>query len=129
MEDILYSMMVNDEKLIKLLGSKNNIYPIFATSLNGNVIEYEYRDIKNDLIITSNFSINIVGANYDTLNDIKKELYKLFLNDLPSNYSSYDKYQFNIMLSGAGAPLYRDDKKIYMINLNFLIRWREYEKI
>lgn len=128
MEEALYSMLINDEKLIDLLGSKDNIYPIFADELKGNIIEYEYRDIKNDLVNTSNLSLNLVGEDYDTLLEIKQELYKLLLCKQKTDYRIYKNYKYNSMLSGSSTPLYRDDKKIFLININFLIKWRAFNE-
>ena len=125
METTLYALLNNNEELNALIGD-NNIYPIFCTNLGEKAsLEYEYRDIKIGIINQSQFSINIISKNYDFIIEVKALLNKILTNKLYTQFRDLNNYRFNIMLSGGSSPLYRDDLKIYQINLNYIVKWLE----
>ena len=125
METTLYALLNNNKELNNLIG-ENNIYPIFCTNLGKKAsLEYEYRDIKIGIINQSQFSINIISKNYDFIIQVKNLLNKILANKLYTQFRDLNNYRFNIMLSGGSSPLYRNDLKIYQINLNYIVKWLE----
>lgn len=122
METTLYKLLNNNEKLITLIG-ENRIFPIFATDLKKCTLEYEYRDLKSGIVNQSQFSINIIWNDYDFILDVKNLLNEILIDRLNTQYKELNGYKFNIMLSGGSSPLYRDDLKVYQINLNYIVKW------
>lgn len=122
METTLYKLLNNNEELINLIG-ENRIFPIFATDLKQCALEYEYRDLKSGIVNQSQFSINIIWNDYDFILDVKNLLNGILIDKLNTQYRELNGYKFNIMLSGGSSPLYRDDLKIYQINLNYIVKW------
>lgn len=122
METTLYKLLNNNEELINLIG-ENRIFPIFATDLKQCTLEYEYRDLKSGIVNQSQFSINIIWNDYDFILNVKSLLNEILIDRLNTQYKELNGYKFNIMLSGGSSPLYRDDLKIYQINLNYIVKW------
>lgn len=122
METTLYKLLNNNEELINLIG-ENRIFPIFATDLKQCALEYEYRDLKSGIVNQSQFSINIIWNDYDFILNVKNLLNEILIDKLNTQYRELNGYKFNIMLSGGSSPLYRDDLKIYQINLNYIVKW------
>lgn len=122
METTLYKLLNNNEELINLIG-ENRIFPIFATDLKQCTLEYEYRDLKSGIVNQSQFSINIIWNDYDFILNVKNLLNEILIDRLNTQYKELNGYKFNIMLSGGSSPLYRDDLKIYQINLNYIVKW------
>ncbi|WP_317311314.1 hypothetical protein [Clostridium thermobutyricum] len=122
METTLYKLLNNNEELINLIG-ENRIFPIFATDLKQCALEYEYRDLKSGIVNQSQFSINIIWNDYDFILDVKNLLNEILIDRLNTQYKELNGYKFNIMLSGGSSPLYRDDLKVYQINLNYIVKW------
>lgn len=122
METTLYKLLNNNEELINLIG-ENRIFPIFATDLKQCALEYEYRDLKSGIVNQSQFSINIIWNDYDFILNVKNLLNEILIDKLNTQYKELNGYKFNIMLSGGSSPLYRDDLKVYQINLNYIVKW------
>lgn len=122
METTLYKLLNNNEELINLIG-ENRIFPIFATDLKQCALEYEYRDLKSGIVNQSQFSINIIWNEYDFILNVKNLLNEILIDKLNTQYRELNGYKFNIMLSGGSSPLYRNDLKIYQINLNYIVKW------
>lgn len=122
METTLYKLLNNNEELINLIG-ENRIFPIFATDLKQCALEYEYRDLKSGIVNQSQFSINIIWNDYDFILNVKNLLNEILIDKLNTQYRELNGYKFNIMLSGGSSPLYRDDLKVYQINLNYIVKW------
>lgn len=122
METTLYKLLNNNEELINLIG-ENRIFPIFATDLKQCALEYEYRDLKSGIVNQSQFSINIIWNDYDFILNVKNLLNEILIDKLNTQYRELNGYKFNIMLSGGSSPLYRNDLKIYQINLNYIVKW------
>ncbi len=122
METTLYKLLNNNEELINLIG-ENRIFPIFATDLKQCALEYEYRDLKSGIVNQSQFSINIIWNDYDFILNVKNLLNEILIDRLNTQYKELNGYKFNIMLSGGSSPLYRDDLKVYQINLNYIVKW------
>lgn len=122
METTLYKLLNNNEELINLIG-ENRIFPIFATDLKQCALEYEYRDLKSGIVNQSQFSINIIWNDYDFILNVKNLLNEILIDRLNTQYKELNGYKFNIMLSGGSSPLYRNDLKIYQINLNYIVKW------
>ncbi|ENZ01688.1 hypothetical protein HMPREF1092_00922 [Clostridium thermobutyricum] len=122
METTLYKLLNNNEELINLIG-ENRIFPIFATDLKQCALEYEYRDLKSGIVNQSQFSINIIWNDYDFILNVKSLLNEILIDKLNTQYKELNGYKFNIMLSGGSSPLYRDDLKVYQINLNYIVKW------
>lgn len=127
METTLYSLLNNNEELNNVIG-ENNIYFIDCTNVSDKAsLVYTYRLVKSGIINQSQLSIDILSKNYDFIIEVRELLNKILVNKLGDDFRVSDNYKFNIQLSGGSSPLYRQDLKIYQVNLNYIVKYIDIE--
>lgn len=112
------------EPLVNLIGP-NRLFPIMATDLSNPALEYTYKYVMGGIIKQSQFSINIVWNNYDDILKIEESLLSALDMELSDQFITMGQVQFNSRVTGGSVPMYRADMKLYMVNINFIIKWRK----
>lgn len=131
MQQSIIKYLVNNKELNEVINVKDNLFPIYAlipestlSSLINPVMEYQYRDLRGGYEKQSQFSINIIGINYMNIVKVQMALNKILDFNLNTDFIIFDKVKFNSQISGGSTPLFREDLKLYQVNLNYLIKWR-----
>lgn len=131
MQQAIIKYLINNKELNEIINIKENLFPIYAlipesslSSLINPVMEYQYRDLRGGIEKQSQFSINIIGTNYSNIVNVQMALNKILDFNLSTDFIFYEGVQFNSRISGGSTPLFREDLKLYQINLNYLISWR-----
>lgn len=127
MEIALIKYINSCQDLINLIG-KNRLFPLFATDVTKPALEYQFRHLRGGIVKQSQLSINVIWTDYDLILQIKAVLDNLLDFPLPSNFITVENIQFNSRIGGGSTPLYRPDLKLYQINLNFLVNWRQFNE-
>lgn len=131
MQQSIIKYLVNNKELNEVIDVKDNLFPIYAliqestlSALINPVMEYQYRDLRGGYEKQSQFSINIIGINYMNIVKVQMALNKILDFNLNTDFIIFDKVKFNSQISGGSTPLFREDLKLYQVNLNYLIKWR-----
>ncbi|WP_055068935.1 hypothetical protein [Clostridium massiliamazoniense] len=131
MQQSIIQYLVNSKDLNEVINVKDNLFPIYAlipestlSSLVNPVMEYQYRDLRGGYEKQSQFSINIIGINYMNIVKVQMALNKILDFNLNTDFIIFDKVKFNSQISGGSTSLFREDLKLYQVNLNYLIKWR-----
>lgn len=131
MQQSIIKYLVNNKELNEVIDVKDNLFPIYAliqestlSALINPVMEYQYRDLRGGCEKQSQFSINIIGINYMNIVKVQIALNKILDFNLNTDFITFDKVKFNSQISGGSTPLFREDLKLYQVNLNYLIKWR-----
>lgn len=131
MQESIIKYLINNKEVNEVICVLDNLFPVYAlvpedtlNALENPVMEYQYRDLKGGYEKQSQFSINIIGTNYRNIVKVQNIINKVLDFSLSTEFINFDKVKFNSQLSGGSSPLFREDLRLYQVNLNFLIRWR-----
>ncbi len=102
---------------------KGKLYPLFTTETELLSGYYSVQAIGKDHVNTSQFTVTVVGPDYDECDVVAEKVADLLGKTSSDTFTVLDNILFYSQLSGGGY-LFNDTAQLFEVSKIFIIKWR-----